>query len=350
MKAKFILILALLIGALSGVSSAQVQLNGAGGTFPFVIYSKWFAVYQQKTGVQINYQAIGSGAGIRQVIEGTVDFGASDGPMNDRQLAEAKRKRGTEVLHIPTVLGGIVLSYNLPELNKTLRLDGKTVGDIFLGKITMWNDKRIKELNPGINLPDQPILVAHRSDGSGTSFIFTNYLSKVNSVWKKKVGFGTSVNWPVGLGGKGNQGVAGLIKQTEGSIGYIELAYAVQNKLSYALLKNKAGNFVKANFNTVSDAAVGAAKNMPSDLRAIITNAGGKNSYPISGFTWLLIYKNMHNKQKAEELVRFLHWAMEKGESYAKKLFYAPLPKSVIKLCEKKIDSITYNGHKINVK
>ncbi len=350
MNSKIFSLLIIFLSLFSGVDNAQVQLNGAGATFPYVIYSKWFDLYKQETGIQINYQAIGSGAGIRQVIEGTVDFGASDGPMSNKQLKEAKRKRGTEILHIPTVLGGVVLSYNLPVLKKTLKLDGKTVGDIFLGKITMWNDKRIENLNPGLNLPNEPILVAHRSDGSGTSFIFTHYLSDVSKQWAKKVGFGTSVNWPVGLGGKGNEGVAGLIKQTEGSIGYVELAYAVQNKLSYAKLKNKAGYFVEANFNTVSDAAAGAAKNMPKDLRAMITNAAGKNSYPISGFTWLLIYKNMHNKQKAVALVRFLRWAMEKGEAYAEGLYYSPLPKSVVKLCEEKINSITYNGHKLNVK
>lgn len=350
MKSKIFSLLIIFLSLFSGVDNAQVQLNGAGATFPYVIYSKWFDLYKQETGIQINYQAIGSGAGIRQVIEGTVDFGASDGPMSNKQLKEAKRKRGTEILHIPTVLGGVVLSYNLPVLKKTLKLDGKTIGEIFLGKITMWNDKRIENLNPGLNLPNESILVAHRSDGSGTSFIFTHYLSDVSKQWAKKVGFGTSVNWPVGLGGKGNEGVAGLIKQTEGSIGYVELAYAVQNKLSYAKLKNKAGYFVEANFNTVSDAAAGAAKNMPKDLRAMITNAAGKNSYPISGFTWLLIYKNMHNKQKAVALVRFLRWAMEKGEAYAEGLYYSPLPKSVVKLCEEKINSITYNGHKLNVK
>ncbi len=347
MKAKFVTTLILFLGVLVGVSSAQVQLNAAGATFPYVIYSKWFDVYKTETGVQINYQAIGSGAGIKQVIEGTVDFGASDGPMSDKQLAEAKKKRGTEILHIPTVMGGVVLSYNLPSVGKGLKLDGQTVGDIFLGKITMWNDPKIKAMNPGAKLPDQAILVAHRSDGSGTSFIFTNYLSKVNKEWANKVGFGTSVNWPVGLGGKGNDGVAGLVKQTEGSIGYVELAYAVKNNLPFALLKNKAGNFVEANFKTVSAAAEGASKNMPKDLRAIITNADGKDSYPISGFTWLLVYKNMQNKQKAEALVKFLHWAMKKGESYAEGLYYAPLPKAVVKLCEKKIDTITYDGHKI---
>lgn len=350
MKTKFMTLLALLIAILGGAASAQVQLNGAGATFPGVIYSKWFDVYKQNTGVQINYQAIGSGAGIKQVTEGTVDFGASDGPMSEEQLKDAQSKRGTEILHIPTVMGGIVLSYNLPSVSKKLKLDGKTIADIFLGKITKWDDAKIKALNPGVSLPNKAILVAHRSDGSGTTFIFTNYLSKVSSDWKSKVGNNTSVNWPVGLGGKGNDGVAGLIKQTEGALGYVELAYAVQNKLPYAYLKNKSGNFVDANFNTVTEAAAGAVKNMPSDLRAIITDSDGKNAYPISGFTWLLIYKNMQDKEKATALVKFLHWAMEKGESYANGLYYAPLPKEVVKLCEKKINTITANGNKISAK
>ncbi len=344
MKKQILILVAFGLSFLPQALKAQVRLNGAGATFPYVIYSKWFDLYHQQTGVQINYQSIGSGAGIRQVIEGTVDFGASDGPMSDKQLALARKKRGTEILHIPTVMGAVVVSYNLPSLKKKLKLDGKTIGDIFLGKILMWNDKKIGALNPGVVLPERPILVAHRSDGSGTSFIFTNYLSKVNKEWAKKVGFGTAVNWPVGLGGKGNEGVSGLIKQTEGSIGYVELAYAVKNKLSYATLKNKDGYFVEPNFETVSAAAAGAIKNIPQDLRIILTNEPGKNSYPISGFTWLLIYKNMKNKAKAKALVNFLHWAMEKGETYAKDLFYAPLPKSVIKLCEQKIKTITVNG------
>ena len=350
MKTKLMALLALFLGVLGGATSAQVQLNGAGATFPAVIYSKWFDEYKTNTGVQINYQAIGSGGGIKQVTEGTVDFGASDGPMTEEQLKEAKDKRGTEILHIPTVMGGIVLSYNLPSVTKKLRFDGKVVADIFLGKVTKWDDAQIKKLNPGVSLPDKAILVAHRSDGSGTTFIFTNYLSKVSSDWKDKVGNNTSVNWPVGLGGKGNDGVSGLVKQTEGSIGYVELAYAVKNNLTYGLLKNKSGNFIDANFTTVTEAASGAIKNMPADLRAIITDADGKNAYPISGFTWLLIYQNMQDKEKATALVKFLHWAMEKGEAYAKDLYYAPLPKEVVKLCEKKISLITANGSKISAK
>jgi phosphate transport system substrate-binding protein len=347
MKVKLFFILFLLGSVFAGSSEAQLQLNGAGATFPYVIYSKWFDVYKNLTGVQFNYQAIGSGGGIRQVTEGTVDFGASDGPMTDEQLDAVKEKQGVDVLHIPTVMGGIVLSYNLPSVSQKLKFDGPIVADIYLGKITKWNDPRIKELNQGVNLPDKAILVAHRSDGSGTTFIFTNYLCKVSPEWKEKVGNNTSVNWPVGLGGKGNDGVAGLVKQTEGSIGYVELAYAVQNKLPYALLKNKAGNFVDANFKTVTDAAAGAVSNMPSDLRAIITDSDGKDAYPITGFTWLLVYKDMKNEAKAKALVKFLKWAMEKGESYASDLYYAPLPKQVVKLCEKKIAMITANGKKI---
>lgn len=349
MRNKIIYLILLMLFSIS-LTNAQVQLNAAGATFPYVIYSKWFDEFRKLAGVQINYQSIGSGGGIKQVIEGTVDFGASDGPMSDQQLKEAKQKRGTDIVHIPTVLGAVVLSYNLPELKQPLKLDGPAIADIFLGKIYMWNDKRIASLNPGLKLPNKSIIVVHRSDGSGTTYIFTNYLTKVSSEWEKKVGCNTSVNWPIGLGGKGNEGVTGVIKQSEGAIGYIELAYAVKNKLPFALIKNKAGNFVEANFKTVSAASDGASKNMPDDLRAMITNADGKGSYPISGFTWLLVYKDMKDKKKAEALVKFLKWAMEKGQAYAEELYYAPLPKSVIKLNEKKIKSLTVNGKPIIVK
>ncbi|MFA3781454.1 phosphate ABC transporter substrate-binding protein PstS [Melioribacteraceae bacterium 4301-Me] len=343
-------ILLVLFIIFSQLTFAQLQLNGAGATFPYVIYMKWFDEYKKETGVQFNYQSIGSGGGIRQIIEGTVDFGASDGPMNDQQLHEALQKRGTEILHIPTVLGAVVVGYNLPNIGKGLKLDGVTLADIFLGKIKKWNDARIKVLNPDLILPDRYIVVAHRSDGSGTTFIFTDYLSKVSKEWETKVGRGTSVNWPVGLGGKGNEGVAGLIKQTQGSIGYIELAYAVQNNTPYAYIKNKAGNFAEPSFESVTAAAEGAANNMPPDLRVSITNADGKNSYPISGFTWLLIYKDIKNPSKASAIVKFLKWAMTKGQSFATSLYYAPLPKSVVKLCENKINTITSNGKKVNLK
>ena len=338
------LILLLLVA--SG-AKAQLQLNGAGATFPAVIYSKWFDEYKNATSVQFNYQAIGSGGGIKQVTEGTVDFGATDGPMTDQQLTEAKSKQGTNVLHIPTVMGAVVVCYNLPNVGKGLNLDGVALADIFLGKITKWNDAAITKLNPKLNLPDKSIVVAHRSDGSGTSFIFTDYLFKVSKDWETKVGKGTSVNWPVGLGGKGNDGVAGLVKQTEGSIGYVELAYAVKNNILYANMKNKAGKFVEPTFQSVTAAAEGSTKDMPADLRVSITDAGGKDSYPISGFTWLLVYQNMKDEAKANALVKFLKWAMGKGQSFATDLYYAPLPKQVVKMCEKNIATITANGKKI---
>jgi phosphate transport system substrate-binding protein len=338
------LTIALLIFVLSLVAVettlSQMKLNGAGATFPYVIYSKWFDVYSQKSGVQFNYQSIGSGGGIKQTIEGTVDFGATDGPMSDDQLKQAKEKQGTDVLHIPTVMGAVVVTYNLPSAGKDLRLSPDVLAGIFLGQIRKWNDAKITAINPGKSLPDQSILVAHRSDGSGTTSIFTDYLNKVSKTWALNVGKGTSVNWPAGLGGKGNEGVAGLVKQSDGAIGYVELAYAVKNNIAYALLQNREGVFVEATYESVSAAAAGAIKNMPEDLRVSITNAEGKNSYPISGFTWLLIYKNMKDKSKAQEISKFLTWSMGEGQSYAKDLFYAPLPQGVVKLCEKKIHSI----------
>lgn len=326
----------------SGSALAQLKINGAGATFPYVIYSKWFDLYHTKTGIEFNYQSIGSGGGIKQVIEGTVDFGASDGPMTPEQMKDLETKQGTEILHIPTVMGAVVVTYNVPEIGPGLKLTPDVLAGIFLGEVVKWNDPKLDALNQGKNLPDQQIMVAHRSDGSGTSFIFTDYLTKVSKDWESKVGKGTSVNWPVGLGGKGNEGVSGLVKQTPGSIGYVELAYAVKNNLPSALLKNKAGVFVEANLESVTAAAAGAAKNMPADLRVSITDAAGKTSYPISGFTWLLVYKQMKDKEKGAALVKFLHWAMTDGQSYAKDLLYAPLPKEVVKLCENKIKMVKY--------
>lgn len=331
--------LALLVVS-SMMLKAQLQLNGAGATFPYVIYSKWFDVYSKKHGVHFNYQSIGSGGGIKQVTEGTVDFGASDAFLSEDQLKEIKDKRGSEVLHFPTVMGAVVVTYNLPAAGKDLKLTPDVLSGIYLGEITKWNDEKIKSLNPGKNFPDEAILVAHRSDGSGTTNIFTDYLVKVSNTWATKVGKGTSVNWPVGLGGKGNEGVAGIVKQTEGALGYVELAYAVQNGLPYASLKNKAGRFVEPSFDAVSAAAAGAARNMPADLRVMITDADGKDSYPICGFTWLLIYKDMKDKTKAKEIAKFLHWAMTDGQSYAKDLYYAPLPGPVVKICEKNMKTI----------
>ena len=326
---------------LTSVSFGQLQLNGAGATFPYVIYSKWFDVYKKKTGIQFNYQSIGSGGGIKQVIEGTVDFGATDGPMSDEQLAEAKTKQGTDVLHIPTVMGAVVATYNLPEISADLKLPPDVLAGIFLGEVTKWNDAKIAAVNKDRTLPNKPIIVVHRSDGSGTTFIFVDYLTKVSETWKSKVGKGTSVNWPVGLGGKGNEGVAGLVKQTDGSVGYVELAYAVKNNLPYASIQNKEGSFVKPSLESVSAAAMGESKSLPADFRVSITNANGKGSYPISGFTWLLVYAKQKDKTKGKALVDFLKWAVTDGEQFAAELLYAPLPKDVVKLCEKKIASIS---------
>ena len=338
--ASLLLVLSLVVGE---VAFAQMKLNGAGATFPYVIYSKWFDVYSKKSGVEFNYQSIGSGGGIKQVTEGTVDFGASDAFLSTDQMNAIKDKQGSDVIHIPTVMGAVVITYNLPAAGKDLRLSPEVLAGIYLGQITNWNDSKITAINPGKNLPDQAIIVAHRSDGSGTTNIFTDYLVKVSKLWAVNIGKGTSVNWPVGLGGKGNEGVAGLVKQSEGAIGYVELAYAVQNNLSYALLQNKSGKFVQASFDAVSAAAASFADNMPSDFRLMITDAGGKDAYPICGFTWLLIYKDMKDKSKAQEIAKFLKWAMTDGQSYAKDLYYAPLPEAVAKLCLKKIDTITIN-------
>jgi phosphate transport system substrate-binding protein len=335
-----VVLLALALTVMSTGLNAQMKLNGAGATFPYVIYSKWFDLYHQNTGIEFNYQSIGSGGGIKQVIEGTVDFGASDASMSDDQLKQAADKQGSEILHIPTVMGAVVVTYNLPGFGAGLKLSPDLLAGIFLGDITKWNDDKIKAINGGKALPDLAIIVVHRSDGSGTTNIFTDYMSKVSKTWSEKVGKGTSVNWPVGLGAKGNEGVAGMLKQSEGSIGYVELAYAVKNSLTYATLQNKAGNFVDASFDAVSAAASGSIASMPADLRVSITNADGKDAYPISGFTWLLISKTMKDHEKAKAIQKFLEWAMGDGQKYAKELYYAPLPKEVVSLCKKKIASI----------
>ena len=331
---------AVLLAAAAMPASAQLKLNGAGATFPYVIYSKWFDVYHTKTGIEFNYQSIGSGGGIKQVTEGTVDFGASDAPMTEAQMKDLEEKQGTPIVHIPTVMGAVVLTYNIPGVETGLHLTQEALAGIYLGEITSWNDPKIAEANPGRTLPATAIIVGHRSDGSGTTNIFSDYLTKISPTWASKVGKGTSVNWPVGLGGKGNEGVAGIVKQSEGSIGYVEIAYAIQNKLPYALVRNSAGQYPEPTFDAVSAAAAGAAKNMPEDLRVMITNADGKASYPICGFTWLLVYKNMKDREKHEALVKFLRWAMTEGQTYAKDLYYAPLPKEVVKLNEKKISSL----------
>jgi len=333
----------ILIGALAGVvltgaSVAQAaSLNGAGATFPYPIYSKWFYEYSKSNGVQINYQSIGSGGGIQQLTNGTVNFGASDAPMTDDQMS----KVSAGVLHFPTVAGAVVLAYNLEGVSSGLKLSPSVLVDIYSGVITKWNDPAIADLNSDTKLPDLNITVAHRSDGSGTSNIFTNYLTKVSSKWASSVGFGTSVKWPVGVGGKGNEGVAGLIQQIPGTIGYVELAYAIKNKLPYAKIKNKAGKFVEPTLESTTAAAEGALKKMPSDFRIMITNASGAEAYPICGFTWLLVYKS-YDASTGKTIADFLKWYLTEGESMAKDLYYAPLPESLVKKVMAKIGMIKY--------
>ncbi len=304
---------------------AQTTLNGAGATFPYPIYSKWFSEYHKlHPDVQINYQSIGSGGGIRQVTAGTVDFGASDMPMTDKQLQESKVK----ILNLPTVLGANVPAYNIPGVTAELKFTPEALAGIFLGKIGKWNDKAITSVNPGVNLPDKDIIVVHRSDGSGTTFIWTDYLSKVSPEWKAQVGSDTSVKWPIGMGGKGNEGVAGLIRQLPGSIGYVELIYALQNNITYGSVRNSAGVFLKASLAGVTAAAASAPK-MPADFRVSITNAPGKDAYPISSFTWLLIPLQSKNPANAKILTDFLNWMVTDGQKLTSALEYAPLPQNV---------------------
>jgi len=300
------------------------------------MYSKWFSEYNKlHPDIQINYQSIGSGGGIRQVIAGTVDFGASDGPMTDEQLAQAK----TKILHIPTVLGAVVPAYNVPGVTADLKFTPAALAGIFLGKITSWNDPALASANPGVNLPNQPIIVIHRSDGSGTTFIFTDYLSKISSEWQNQVGKGTSVKWPVGLGGKGNEGVAGMVRQMQGSIGYVELIYAVQNNIAYGTVKNAAGNFVKASLESVT-AAASSVKNIPADFRVSITNAPGKDVYPISSFTWLLVPVESKDKAKGKILADFLNWMVDDGQKMTAQLTYAPLPETVVQKVKSAIKQV----------
>ena len=317
--------IALLCVVLAVPAFGQTTLNGAGATFPNPMYQKWFSEYHKThPEIQFNYQSIGSGGGIRQVLAQTVDFGASDGPMTDQQLSEAK----TKILHIPTVLGAVVPAYNIPGVNTELKFTPEALAGIFLGEITSWNDPAIAKANPGVNLPNQTIIVIHRSDGSGTTYIFTDYLSKVSSGWANGPGKGTSVKWPVGLGGKGNEGVAGMIRQMQGGIGYIELIYAVQNKIDYGLVRNTAGTFIKASLESVT-AAGASAKSMPADFRVSITNAPGKDAYPISSFTWLLIPEKSKDAAKGKILANFLNWMVDDGQKMTADLTYAPLPENV---------------------
>lgn len=317
--------------ALPRVGAAQTQLTGAGATFPYPVYSKWFAEYHRlHPQIQINYQSLGSGAGIRQVTDGTVDFGGSDMPLTPEQQAAFKTKHGTDLLHFPSVLGAVVPAYNLPGVTAQVKFTPDALAGIFLGTITKWNDPALTRANPGVTLPSSDIIVVHRSDGSGTTFVWTDYLSKVSPTWLQKVGRNTSVSWPVGLGGRGNEGVAGTVKQTQGSIGYIELVYALQNNIKYGAVQNSAGEFVAASFTSVSAAAAGAAASMPSDFRVSITNPPGKAAYPIASFTWLLIPAKIADAGKRQALVDFLRWMLKDGQGFAESLSYARLPAEVI--------------------
>jgi phosphate transport system substrate-binding protein len=315
-------------GAPARSTASGADLTGAGATFPYPLYRKWFADYATKIGVKINYQSIGSGGGIRQLSEQTVDFGATDAPMSDAELAKAK---GGAVLHIPTVLGAVVVTYNLPGVSQPIKLDGELLAAIFMGQVTRWNDARIGALNPGVQLPATDLLVVHRSDGSGTSYVFTDYLASVSSAWAAKPGKGKEVQWPVGLGAKGNEGVAGQVKQTPGAVGYVELAYATQNKMAAAMLKNANGEFVAPSVASATAAAAGAAAALPAntDYRVSIVNAKGAGAYPISSFTWIIAYQKQQDAAKGKKLVDFLRWALGDGQAAAPALDYAPLPEGM---------------------
>jgi phosphate transport system substrate-binding protein len=335
MKLRFTTALAL-AAAMIGSATAETNLNGAGATFPNPIYQKWFSEYHNDhKDVQINYQSIGSGGGIQQLTSGTVDFGASDGPMTDEQLSKVSGK----VFHIPTVLGGVVPTYNVNGVAGELKFTGDVLADIYLGNIKKWNDPRLAKANPGVKFPDEDIVVVHRSEGSGTTYIFTDYLSKVSSAWKDKVGKGTSVNWPAGLGGKGNEGVSGMVKQTEGSIGYVELIYAISNQMPYGSVQNASGSFVKASLDSVT-AAAASVKDMPDDFRVSITNAPGKDAYPISSFTWLLVPAEWSDATKEKAFVDFLTFMIDKGQTMTAGLQYAPLPKNVATKVKARIKEI----------
>lgn len=331
---KKILLMVLGIIVLAG-SSLAVGLNGAGATFPYPIYSKWMSEYKDATGTEVNYSPIGSGGGIRQFSAGVVDFGGTDAAMTDAEIDSA----GGDVLHIPTVMGAVAVIYNLEGVSG-LKLDSSTLASIFLGEIKNWNDDKIKALNPGKNLPDKNILVAHRSDSSGTTDIFTNYLAKVNTKWAAKVGAGKSVSWPVGVGGKGNSGVAGAVKNNNGGIGYVELAYAESNDLLAASIKNRSGAFVFPSIKGTTAAAAGAIRKISSDFRADLLNQAGRDSYPICGFTWIIVHKNQKDAEKGKELKKFLRWALSDGQKYASELMYAPLPEGLRSKVLNTIDSI----------
>lgn len=338
-----IALLAVAFAAVLQTAHAQQELLGAGATFPYPLYSKMFSEYNKAKGTKINYQSIGSGGGIKQIFAETVDFGATDGFVEDKQLSSAPRK----MVHVPMVLGAVTVTYNLPEV-KALRLDGSVLSDIFMGKIVKWNDAKLSAINPGVKLPDRKIVVVHRSDGSGTTSIFTDYLAKVSPEWQSKVGAGKSVSWPAGLGAKGNEGVAGLVRQMPGAIGYVELAYTIQNKMARATMKNKAGSWVDASLASTSAAAAGS---IPNDTRINLTNPDAKDAYPISGFTWIVVYQDQNygnrSKAKAQELAKLLWWMTHEGQQYAEPLDYSKLPADAVKKAEAILKSMTYGGEKL---
>jgi len=328
--------------------AAPPTLTGAGATFPYPLYAKYFSVYQKQTGVRVNYQSIGSGGGVRQLFAQTVHFGASDAPLSDAKVAEFKKRFKTEVVHVPTALGAVAVVYNLPGVTEPLKFSGELLAKLFLGEIRTWNDPQIAELNPGVRLPPLPVTVVHRSDGSGTTFIFTEYLAKVSPAWRERVGFGKSVAWPTGLGGKGNEGVAGLVRQTPGALGYVELVYALQNKIPFAALKNRAGKFVLPSLASVKAAAV--LEDFPKDTRVSLTDTPAPEGYPISSFTWILVYQDMQknrafkSKAQAKALAELLWWIVHEGQAYNEPLHYARLPEVAVRVTEENLRSLTFGG------
>ena len=334
-------------GGQTAMSSGTTMINGAGSTFIYPMFSKWTDEYHKMhPDIEFNYQAIGSGGGIRQLLNGTVEIGASDAPLNDEQLAAARKAHGP-VVHLPDAMGAVTVSYNVPGVKGVLKFSGPVLADIFLGKIKKWNDPRIKALNPGVNLPDNQIIVVHRSDGSGDTYIFVDYLCKVSKEWNSNVGRGTSVQWPVGLGAKGNQGVAAQIQRTPNSIGYITLIYALQNNIAFGSVKNKAGYFIHPTIQSVTAAAANAATDVPNDLRFSITDPPGKTSYPIASATWLIVYVNQTNKEAGEKTVKFLHWVLTDGQKMESKLDYAPIPKAIQKKELNLLKKVNYNGQSL---
>ncbi len=346
MQKRFLIVVAAVFFS-AAVLNAQTEVNGAGSTFVYPLFSKWSEEYHKlHPDIQINYQSIGSGGGIQQLVAGTVNIGASDAPLNDQQTENAEKAHGP-VLHIPETMGGVVIMYNIPGVKESLKFDGPTIAAIYLGEIKSWDDQRIKDLNPGINFPSTPIIPVHRADGSGTTYIFADYLSKISNDWKEKVGVSTSLNWPAGLGAKGSEGVAGQVERTEGAIGYADLIYALQNNISYGDVKNAAGVFIHPSLDGVTAAAAAAAKTFPKDLRFSITNAPGKASYPISSATWLLIFENQADHTTGKAAVDFIRWVITQGQKMCAGLDYAPIPAQLEKLDIGKLKMVNYNGQSL---